>query len=910
MNKKGFTLIEIIGAIVILGIIAIIAFATYTNSLKGFREDYYKDTIRTIEKAAKEFFTDNRNYRPSKILNAQEVNVSTLQVKNYINNVVDYNGGACDTRSYVLVVKEGKDKFSYHGCLICDEDGYSNTKDNIYCDRTWLDPTKVEYGLGEMNDKYIYKGTTRDELKEELELPVSYVRKDSNGNIIATRVGTKEGDPTLLPLNIDVVNTNVIGNYKVTYEYGVERGDRNVIVYENVSPTIEYRKQNTRLKELDGTTETDSFDDENNDYVSGTWVQAIRVRINPIDIVEDGVTVSKYQWNKDGKWQDFDCTGNPCTKKITDEMNQTVQFRVVDSKGHISKTTIPITFRIDNTKPVCELEIPTSKGENNWYNTNVTIRFKTKYDNKRTEDTSLISGYDDEHLKYNIQKTTNNVLDKTVRVASVTHTEDTASVQYRGYIVDQAENFNTCDTTTFKKDSIAPNCSISGHATITCTDSLSQVNRWRYSTTNDPNGTYTSITKTSSFTHDASSLVTAAGTYYLYGKDEAGNVSAARSYTYYTVTYDLHGGAVSPNKTSYIVRSGNNADLTPVASKDGYIFIGWNTNASATTKLTSYSVTGNVTLHAIYEVCGNGYYCKNNVKTGCPGGYYGNGTTTGSTQAASCTLCETGHYCGGITDRHACGAGTYNPNTGQSSSAACKGCGCGKYSSAGAASCSNISAGCYGTSASGSCPNTCSNGSISSAGSCSCSTCPSGTTSNSNHTQCIAVNPTVTLWKYETGVSGSRCGIGGATQVSSIAYTCNGTWCNSINAANCRLYAFWIQPPTGQSFSSITITFSGTRPNDWVAATNSYDGAPSGLPAFQGKTYLVAPGDCNVAECEEGGGTNKNFFNYKGNTYMFRFRPSEGEFKNNGGTISGTITVGYSGGGTGSVNFSYSVSKL
>ena len=50
-KKRGFTLIEIIGAIVILGIIAIIAFITYTKSLKGFREDYYTRETKTYAEA-------------------------------------------------------------------------------------------------------------------------------------------------------------------------------------------------------------------------------------------------------------------------------------------------------------------------------------------------------------------------------------------------------------------------------------------------------------------------------------------------------------------------------------------------------------------------------------------------------------------------------------------------------------------------------------------------------------------------------------------------------------------------------------------------------------------------------------------------------------------------------------------
>ena len=153
-NKNGFTLIEIIGAIVIIGIIAIIAYSTYSSSLKGFRDNYYEEVERTLVESGKEFFNDNRNYRPTQTLLAQEVPISTLQTKNYISKVTDYNGDSCSNRSYVLIIKEGKNDYSYHACLICEEDAYDNTSD-MYCDRSWLDPTKVEYGLGTPEDIYI-----------------------------------------------------------------------------------------------------------------------------------------------------------------------------------------------------------------------------------------------------------------------------------------------------------------------------------------------------------------------------------------------------------------------------------------------------------------------------------------------------------------------------------------------------------------------------------------------------------------------------------------------------------------------------------------------------------------------------------------------------------------------------------
>ena len=222
MKKNGFTLIEIIGAIVILGIIAIIAFATYTSSLKGFRESYYTKETKTMQRSGEEFFTDNRNYRPTRLLNAQEVLATTLVSQGYMDNILDYNGDSCSETSYIIVVKEGQDDYSYHACLICQGDGYDNTQEDMYCDKTWLDPTKVEYGIGNPGKLYVYKETPKEELKELLELPISYVRKDDNGRVIREVRGEREGSITLKPIDIDVVDTNTIGNYKVTYKYGEE----------------------------------------------------------------------------------------------------------------------------------------------------------------------------------------------------------------------------------------------------------------------------------------------------------------------------------------------------------------------------------------------------------------------------------------------------------------------------------------------------------------------------------------------------------------------------------------------------------------------------------------------------------------------------------------------------------------
>ena len=83
----------------------------------------------------------------------------------------------------------------------------------------------------------------------------------------------------------------------------------------------------------------------------------------------------------------------------------------------------------------------------------------------------------------------------------------------------------------------------------------------------------------------------------------------------YTVTYDYAtNGGSSATKPSDTVQSGSEADLSVTATKAGWEFVGWNTDKNATTKLSSYTVTGDVNLYAIYKksYIAN-FYSKNNV---------------------------------------------------------------------------------------------------------------------------------------------------------------------------------------------------------------------------------------------------------------------------------------------------------
>ena len=72
--------------------------------------------------------------------------------------------------------------------------------------------------------------------------------------------------------------------------------------------------------------------------------------------------------------------------------------------------------------------------------------------------------------------------------------------------------------------------------------------------------------------------------------------------TKFLVKYDYsNNGGNSSNATNQEVLSGNEANLSFTASKNGYTFLGWNTNANAMAPLTSFKPIANTTLYAIYR---------------------------------------------------------------------------------------------------------------------------------------------------------------------------------------------------------------------------------------------------------------------------------------------------------------------
>lgn len=63
--KKGFTLVELIAVLVVLGLISLITIPTVNNSIKKYKKTLLNDAIKNIEQSAKNWGADNIGKLPN-----------------------------------------------------------------------------------------------------------------------------------------------------------------------------------------------------------------------------------------------------------------------------------------------------------------------------------------------------------------------------------------------------------------------------------------------------------------------------------------------------------------------------------------------------------------------------------------------------------------------------------------------------------------------------------------------------------------------------------------------------------------------------------------------------------------------------------------------------------------------------
>ena len=127
--SKGFTLIEMLASILIIGILVTIVLISANNLIKTSNLEYYNTSEKMMILASKDYFADYRSYLPKEVGEKTRVLLSALVIEEYIDMIKDVNDNDCDTtKSYVEVEKTSNSEYLYKAHLVCDKANYE-TKD-------------------------------------------------------------------------------------------------------------------------------------------------------------------------------------------------------------------------------------------------------------------------------------------------------------------------------------------------------------------------------------------------------------------------------------------------------------------------------------------------------------------------------------------------------------------------------------------------------------------------------------------------------------------------------------------------------------------------------------------------------------------------------------------------------------
>ena len=116
-NNKGFTFVELLAVILMIGILLTIAVPTVTSLLSKGTNDYYHSLEDNMVIATRDYTTDYRTILPRKINDTTTIDLSELVNNQYIDKINDKDGKKCEGK--VTIKKIAKNNYEYHSCLTC-----------------------------------------------------------------------------------------------------------------------------------------------------------------------------------------------------------------------------------------------------------------------------------------------------------------------------------------------------------------------------------------------------------------------------------------------------------------------------------------------------------------------------------------------------------------------------------------------------------------------------------------------------------------------------------------------------------------------------------------------------------------------------------------------------------------------
>ena len=120
INKKGFSLVELLAVVVILGLIAAIGIGVTSNLVEKSKREKMESQKNTVTMSAQTYMQNNKNLVPKIIGETKIIRVSDLRAMNYLTeDIKNEKGESCMEKSYVRVYKLSNTEYTYTPFLYC-----------------------------------------------------------------------------------------------------------------------------------------------------------------------------------------------------------------------------------------------------------------------------------------------------------------------------------------------------------------------------------------------------------------------------------------------------------------------------------------------------------------------------------------------------------------------------------------------------------------------------------------------------------------------------------------------------------------------------------------------------------------------------------------------------------------------
>ena len=237
MKNKGFTLVELLGVIVILAIIALIVFPAVNNVISTSKETVYQTQINKILKAACDFSLQNTNYLPDK---GDKAYVTLGELK--YEGLIDVDIKNTETKkvfedNLVVSINNVGANYKYSNINSKLEGDYLYTVEELKNNTVSIEST-IQVLSQNSDGNYIIILNSEEEFNLEEDIKVSV-----DGELLTphiTRYITKNNQ---MVENVDISKSSV---YKVYYSAVSEKDNKvfvnystlSIIVSDEQSPTI------------------------------------------------------------------------------------------------------------------------------------------------------------------------------------------------------------------------------------------------------------------------------------------------------------------------------------------------------------------------------------------------------------------------------------------------------------------------------------------------------------------------------------------------------------------------------------------------------------------------------------------------------------------------------------------------